>query len=132
MKKKKDEILEDDFPPGCLVKFKDLTYAQRDVALRLLSKEYSYLFQVLYNVIEDDALTLELIDIFANKRIKFPSRRRVFQILERAKIYAYAKNRNFSKESISILAKQLDKRPSQIRMIIEKVQETLDKHQEFN
>ena len=93
----------------------------------MMSKEFSYLFQILYNVLEDDALTLQLIDIFANKRIRFPSRKKVYKSLEKIKIYTYAKNHHFSDTSIEVLAKQYKKRPSQIRSLISKIEESLNK-----
>lgn len=121
------EEKKDEFPIGCLVEFKDIDYNQRELLIKLLSKEHSYVFQVLYNIIEDDALVLELIDIFADKRIKFPSRKKVYKMLEKIKIYNYAKQHNYSDTSINVLAKQYKKRPSQIRTLINRIDESLNK-----
>lgn len=123
----KDELIDENYSVGCLVEFSDIDYEQRDLLINLMSKDYSYLFQILYNVIEDDALTLRLIDIFADKKIRFPSRKKVYRMLEKIKIYTYAKRHNYSDTSINVLAKQYKKRPSQIRILINKINETLNK-----
>lgn len=121
------EEKKDEFPIGCLVEFKDLDYNQRDLLIKLLSKEHSYIIQVLYNIVEDDALVLELLDIFADKRIKFPSRKKVYKMLEKIKIYNYIKQHNYSETSINVIAKQYKKRPSQIRTLINRINESLNK-----
>lgn len=118
--------LDEIYPVGCLVEFSDIDYEQREILIKLMSKEYSYLFQVLYNILEDDALTLQLIDIFANTKIRFPSRKKIYKTLEKIKIYIYAKRHNYSDISISVLAKQYNKRPSQVRALIDKINSTLD------
>ena len=102
-----DEKAKEDFPIGCLVEFRDIDYEQREILIKLLSKEYSYMFQVLYNIIEDDALVLELVDIFADKRLKFPSRKKVYKTLEKIKIYTYAKNHNKSDASIRSISETI-------------------------
>lgn len=122
----KDELTDEVYPVGCLVEFNDIDYKQRELLISLLSREYSYIFQVLFTIIEDDALTLKLIDIFADKKIKFPSRKKVYKTLEKIKIYTYAKNHNYSETSINVLAKQYKKRPSQIKMLIDKINDTLN------
>lgn len=124
----KEEHLDEAYPVGCLVEFNDIDYEQRELLIDLMSKEYSYLFKVLYSILEDDALTLKLIDIFADKKIKFPSRKKVYKTLERIKIYTYVKRHKYSDVSINVLSKQYKKRPSQIRILIEKINETLNKN----
>ena len=123
---------KEEYPIGCLVEFKDLTYIQRDLLIKLLSREYSYIFQILYNVLEDDALVLKLIDIFADKKIRFPSRKKVYRMLEKIKIYTYAKSHNYSNDSINVLAKQYNKRPSQVRMLIDNINNNLNKKMHEN
>ena len=123
----KDKLMDETYAVGCLVEFNDIDYEQRDLLIELMSRDYSYLFKVLYNIIEDDALTLKLIDIFADKKIKFPSRKKVYKTLEKIKIYTYIKRHNYSETSINVLAKQYKKRPSQIRILISKIEESLNK-----
>lgn len=117
---------KEDYQIGCLVEFLNITYVERNILIKLLSTEYSYVFQVLFNIIEDDATVLKLVDIFADRRIKFPSRQKVYKLLEKIKIYTYAKNHKFSPESISVLSKQYEKRPSQIKLLIERINKVLD------
>lgn len=124
----KEEHIDEAYPVGCLVEFNDIDYEQRELLIDLMSKEYSYLFKVLYSILEDDALTLKLIDIFADKKIKFPSRKKVYKTLEKIKIYTYIKRHNYSDASINVLSKQYKKRPSQIKILIEKINETLNKN----
>ena len=123
----KEEQVDETYPVGCLVEFNNINYEDREILIRLMSKEYSYLFQILFAVLEDDALTLKLIDIFSNTRIKFPPRKRIYKALEKIKIYTYAKRHNYSETSINVLAKQYKRRPSQIKSLINKINATLDK-----
>lgn len=112
---------EEKYIPGSMVIFKNLTNEQRDIFLKLISDEYSYLFQVLFNILDDNILTLELIDIFAGQRIQFPTRKRMYKLLEKIQIYTFVKNRNYSSESYRLLAKQYKKRVSQITATVERV-----------
>lgn len=121
-----DELDEEKYPAGCLVEFKDITYQHRELLIKLLSKEYSYMYEVLYKVLEDDAAVLELLDIFADRRLRFPSRKKIYKTLEKIKIYIYAKNHNNTDDSITVLAKQYKKRPSQIRTILSRIDELLN------
>ena len=58
----------EEFEVGKLLAFRDLTETQKDIFIKLVSNEYSYIFQVLFNIIDDDYLTLELIDVLIDGR----------------------------------------------------------------
>lgn len=109
------------YEPGCLMLFRDLTEEQKELFLTLLSDDYSSNFQVLFNVLEDNELTVELLDLFAGNKLMFPNRKKLYKLLEKVKIYTYVKSKNCSPESIKLLSKQYDKRVSQINAIIERV-----------
>ena len=64
---------------------------------------------------------MELLDIFAGKKIQFPDRKKLYKLLEKIRIYTYVKSRNYSPESYKLLAKQYKKRISQIRSTVERV-----------
>ena len=78
---------EREYNVGSLLAFKDLTKEQKDIFIKLISDDYSYLFQVLFNIIEDDNLVLEIIDILAGQKIQFPTRKKLYKLLE--KLYNY-------------------------------------------
>lgn len=115
------DVDDEDFSVGSLVTFSNITPEQREIFIKLLSDDFSYMFQVLFNVLEDDALVLELVDIFADKRITFPPRKRIYKLLEKVRVYTYVKNRNYSEDSYVILAKQYKKRISQIKSMVKRV-----------
>ena len=101
--------------------FKDLTKEQKDIFIKLISDDYSYLFQVLFNIIEDDNLVLEIIDILAGQKIQFPTRKKLYKLLEKIKIYTFVKNKNYSQDSCKLLAKQYNKRISQIKSAVDRI-----------
>ena len=90
---------EREYNVGSLLAFKDLTKEQKDIFIKLISDDYSYLFQVLFNIIEDDNLVLEIIDILAGQKIQFPTRKKLYKLLEKIKIYTFVKNKNYSQDS---------------------------------
>lgn len=118
---KEDKFDEMDYESGCLVSFRNLTQEQKDIFLRLVTDECSYAFQVLYNIIQDDEIVMEIIDIFADKSIRFPSRKKMFTLLEKIQIYTQIKGKNFSDEQMTILARQMSKRKSQIKTTVDRI-----------
>lgn len=112
---------EQEYNVGNLLPFRNLTEEQRDLFIKLVSDDYSHIFQILFNVIEDDDVTLELIDILAGQRIQFPTRKKLYKLLEKIKIYTYIKNRGNSNESCQTLAKIYKKRVSQIKAVINRI-----------
>lgn len=112
---------EQEYNVGNLLPFRNLTEEQRDLFIKLVSDDYSHVFQILFNVIEDDDVTLELIDILAGQRIQFPTRKKLYKLLEKIKIYTYIKNRGNSNESCQTLAKIYKKRVSQIKAVVNRI-----------
>lgn len=106
---------------GSLIYFKDLTEEQKDLFIKLVSDDCTYLFQVLYNIVGDNNLVLEIMDIFAGQKIQFPPRKKLYKLLERIKIYTFVKSKNYSNESYKLLAKQYKKRISQIRSVSDRI-----------
>ena len=62
---------------GNLVSFRNMTDEQIELFIKLISDDSSYVFQVLFNILEDNDLTLQLIDIFAGQKIQFPTRKKL-------------------------------------------------------
>ena len=115
------EELEEEYNVGILVSFRNMNQEQVELFIKLISDESSYLFQVLFNVLEDDDAALQLIDIFAGQKIQFPSRKKIYKLLERIKIYTYVKSKGYSQESIQLLAKQYKRRNSQIKSYVDRI-----------
>jgi hypothetical protein len=78
----------EEFPMGSLLQYRDIDSKDREMMIALLSDKgkdkekdsESYLFRVLFNVIEDDYLVIQLVDIFAGKKITFPSRKKLYKL----------------------------------------------------
>ena len=112
---------DDEFSIGSLLIYRDITEEQKNLFIDFLSTEVSSSFKILFNVIDDDYLVMELLDIFAGKKIQFPDRKKLYKLLEKIKIYTYIKSKNYSPDSYKLLAKQYKKRISQIRSTGERV-----------
>lgn len=124
----KEEKEPDDikYSVGSLIVFKDLTKEQKDLFIKLISGEYSYLFQILYNVIDDDNKVLEILDIFEGQRFQFPSRKKLYKLLTRIKFYTYVKSRDYSEDAYKTLAKQNNMRISQIKSLVNRIDNILN------
>ena len=125
-----DKIIQDteeqDYAVGSLVNFKDMTEEQKDIFIKLMSDDYSYMFQVLYNTVGNINDFLKLIDIFAGKRILFPNRKKTYKLLYKIQIYTYIKSKNYSPDAYKLLARQCKKRVSQIKSIVSRVEHLLN------
>lgn len=113
--------LEDEFMVGSIITFKDLTDEQRELFIKLVGEEFSPVLRVLFSILEDDYLTLEIIDILAGNKVQFPTRKKLYKLLEKVKIYSFVKSKDYSSDSYKLLAKQYKKRISQIRSTVERV-----------
>lgn len=113
-----DEV---DYSVGNLLPFRNLTKEQKELFIKLISDDYSYIFQILFNIIEDDQKTLELLDILSGQRIQFPPRKKLYKLLEKIQMYTYSKHRNFSEESFKTQSKIYKKRISQIKNIVNRI-----------
>ena len=125
MKESDEEIQEykeeKEYTVGSLLAFKDLTEEQKNLFIKLISDDYSYIFQVLFNLIEDDDLVLEIIDILSGQKIQFPPRKKLYKLLEKIKIYTFVKSKGYSQDSCKLLAKQYNKRISQIKSAVDRI-----------
>ena len=110
-----------EYTVGSLLTFKDLTEEQKNLFIKLISDDYSYIFQVLFNIVEDNDLVLEIIDILAGQKIQFPPRKKLYKLLEKIKIYTFVKSKNYSQDSCKLLAKQYNKRISQIKSAVDRI-----------
>lgn len=112
---------DEEYNVGNLITFRNMTDEQKTLLIKLISDDNSYVFQVLFNILEDNDLVLELLDIFSGKKIIFPTRKKLYKLLEKIKIYTYVKSKNYSQESIQLLAKQYKKRNSQIKSYVDRI-----------
>jgi len=117
---------EDEYNVGSLITYRNITDEQRNLFIKLLSDECGYQFNLLYNILEDNILFLQIIDSFANVKLVFPNRKKMFKLLEKIQIYTFCKSKNFSDDSYKLMAKQYGKRISQIRSIIDRVNFLID------
>ena len=119
---------EEEFEVGKLLAFRDLTETQKNIFIKLVSSEYSFIFQVLFNIIDDDYLTLELIDILAGQKLQIPNRKKLYKLLEKIRIYTFIKSKNDSPEAYKLLAKQYNIRISQVKSAVNRVEQLLNEH----
>ncbi len=117
-----------EFEVGKLLAFRDLTEEQKNIFIKLVSNEYSYIFQILFNIIGDDYLTLELLDILAGEKIQIPNRKKLYKLLEKIRIYTFIKQKGESPEIYKLLAKQYDVRISQIKSAVNRIETLLNEH----
>lgn len=106
---------------GSLLNFRNLNEEQKNIFIKLLSDDCSYQFQLLFNILDDNILVLQLIDTFADTKMIFPSRKKVYKLLEKIQIYTYIKHKNYSDNSYKLMAKQYKKRISQIKNIVTRI-----------
>lgn len=118
----------EEFEVGKLLAFRDLTETQKDIFIKLISNEYSFIFQVLFNIIDDNYITLELIDILAGQKLQIPSRKKLYKLLEKIRIYTFIKSKNDSPEAYKLLAKQYNIRISQVKSAVNRVEQLLNEH----
>ena len=117
---------DEEYLTGCLSSFRNLSDEQKDLFIKLVSDDCSSSFQVLFNILEDNILTLEIIDIFAGEKINFPNRKKIYKLLEKIQIYTFINSKGRSAESYQLLAKQYKKRISQIKAVVDRIDYLLD------
>ena len=116
----------EEYLAGCLSTFRNLSKEQKDLFIKLISDDCSYVFQILFNVIDNNLLTLELLDILSGVKISFPNRKKMYKLLEKIQIYTYINSKGRTLESYQLLAKQYKKRISQIKAIVDRVEHLLN------
>lgn len=110
-----------EYTVGKLLSFRHLTKEQQDLFIKLISDDNSSLYQVLFNVIDDTQKTIELIDILAGEKLIFPNRKKIYKLLEKIQIYTYIKHRDNTEKSYQLLAKIYNKRVSQIKAAVNRI-----------
>lgn len=106
---------------GSLLNFRNLDEEQKNIFIKLLSDDCSYQFQLLFNILDDNILVLQIIDVFANTKIVFPNRKKIYKLLEKIQIYTYVKKKNYSNEAYKLMARQYKKRISQIKDTVTRI-----------
>ena len=69
---------------------------------------------------------IKLFDVMSGQRINFPERRKIYKTLEKAVIYNYCKERNFSDSSFLLMAKMFKKRVPQTKAMVNTMQRFID------
>ena len=110
-----------EYSVGKLLPFRHLTKEQQDLFIKLISDDSSSLYQVLFNVIDDTQKTIELIDILSGEKLVFPNRKKIYKLLEKIQIYTYIKHRDNTEKSYQLLAKIYNKRVSQIKAAVNRI-----------
>lgn len=118
---------EDEYIVGSLSAFRNLTEGQKELFIKLISDDCSSIFQLLFNLIDNDLLVLEIIDIFSGTKINFPARKKIYKLLEKIQIYTFINSKGRTPESYQLLAKQYKKRISQIKAVVDRIDYLLDK-----
>lgn len=117
---------------GSLLLFNKVEKRDIDLLLTLLCRgRYDYLM-LLRDVVKDDVQLVKLFDVMAGTQIQFPERRKIYKTLEKVVIYNYCKDRDFSEDSIFIMAKQYQKRIPQVRAAINTMQNFLSSSKDSN
>lgn len=117
---------------GSLLLFRKATEEDIDIMLRLMSSDKYEFISILRSVIHDDVDLLKLLDMMSGSKVVFPDRRKVYKTLEKVFIYQYVKERGFSQQSFVAMAKQYDKRVTQVKAIVDTMRRTLEKDEEDN
>lgn len=117
---------------GSLLLFRKATEEDIDIMLRLMSSDKYEFISILRSVIHDDVDLLKLLDMMSGSKVVFPDRRKVYKTLEKVFIYQYVKDREFSQQSFVAMAKQYDKRVTQVKAIVDTMRRTLEKDEEDN
>ena len=120
---------DEEYLTGCLSSFRNLSNEQKDLFIKLISDDCSSAFQILFNILDDNILALEIIDIFAGEKINFPNRKKLYKLLEKIQIYTFINSKGRSSEAYQLLAKQYKKRISQIKAVVDRIDYLLDNGQ---
>lgn len=123
MNDEKDKIFNE---KGSLLLFRKATEKDIDLMLTLMSSEKYEFITLLREVVDDDTEMLKFLDMMSGARVLFPERRKIYKTLEKVFMYNYIKAHNFSRSSYITMAKQYDKRVTQVKAIIETMLKTLN------
>lgn len=106
---------------GCLALFKNITDEDMELFIDLVTNDFSPFLRVLYNIVGDKNKILRILDAFEGQRIYFQDRKKFYKTLEKVTIYNYIKNHNYAPEAYSSMSKQFQKRVSQLRNIVDRI-----------
>lgn len=112
---------------GSLLLFRKATEDDIDLMLKLMSSEKYEFLSILRTVVSSDIDLVKLLDMMSGARVTFPERRKVYKTLEKVFIYNYIKSRDFSQQSYVAMAKQYNKRVTQVKAIVETMIRVLEK-----
>lgn len=108
---------------GCLALFKNISDEDMQLFIDLVTNDFSPFLRTLYNIVGDRNTVLRILDAFEGQRIYFQDRKKLYKTLEKVTIYDYIKNHDYEHEAYSTMSKQFSKRVSQIRNIVERIDE---------
>lgn len=111
---------------GALLLFRKATKEDIDLMLKLLSSERYEFISLFREIIDDDIELIKMLDMMSGAKILFPERRKIYKTLEKVFIYNYIKAHDFSNQSYITMAKQYNKRTTQVRSLIENMIKFLD------
>ena len=117
---------------GSLLLFRKATEDDIDLMLKLMSSEKYEFLSILRTVVSSDIDLVKLLDMMSGARVTFPERRKVYKTLEKVFIYNYIKSRDFSQQSYVAMAKQYNKRVTQVKAIVETMIRVLEKDSKFD
>lgn len=118
-----------EYEPGCLVTFRKMTDEQYKIFAKQLSDNVSYKLDILRNILEDDMLFLEILDIFAGESINIPTRKQLFQYLDRTFMYTYAKSHGFTEDAFNSISKHFGEKLAIVKSRTLRISELLDKEE---
>lgn len=106
---------------GSLVFSKDIKAEEVQFLVNIIAREPSNeTIKILESIIDKPNIMLEVLDLLAGYRIKFPDRNYIEKMVTYIRIHSYVKSRGYSEESYRSVAKQFDKRPLQCKKIVER------------
>lgn len=111
---------------GSLMLFNKATKEDIDLLMMLLCRGQNSYISLLRELVKDDMALIKLFDVMSGQRINFPERRKIYKTLEKAVIYNYCKERNFSDSSFLLMAKMFKKRVPQTKAMVNTMQRFID------
>lgn len=106
---------------GSLTLFRHISNEDMELFIDIITNDFSPFCRVLYNIIKDKQTILKIFDAFEGQRVYFPDRKKFYKTLEKCVIYNYIVDHDYSPESYSTMSKQYSKRVSQIRNIVDRI-----------
>lgn len=118
--------IKNNYEPGSLVLYRDITDEQMNIFLNQLSDSVSYKIDILRKILDDDKLLLIILDVFSGESINIPNRKQLFQCLDRTFMYTYVKHRGFTEEAYIAVAKHFGEKLVLAKQKVLRVSKVLD------